>query len=339
MEMCGDCSFGYLEATVNFYKKDDVSLEFLRAHGVLPFKVTCPVCENECVRNGSVWRCTNSYKVEKTKKRKWCGFKVSDRKGTFIGGARVDPWKMIIFLNHFLSKYFDYELLVKELGLSNSTVADWRSFASEVCIAAVEEEAAIGGEGVIVEIDESHFGHAKYDRGRQLSNIWVFGGIERGSKKCFAVPLTGEFSEAGSTSRDKATLIPLIKRYIKKGSVIISDCWKAYDGIPLVEGMDYTHRKINHSENYVDPQDNSIHTQNIERLWRSMKEDWARPGIRAQYFVQYIGRFMFRRKDNPRQRLHRFLLAAGHLYKHGSEASAPHEEGEDETEDENDVTY
>ena len=138
MEMCGDCSFGYLESTVHFYKKNDVSLEFFRAHGVLPFKVKCPVCENECVGNESVWRCTNTYRVEKSKKRKWCGFKVSDRKGTFIGGTRVDPWKMMIFLNHFLSKYFDYELLVKELGMSYTTVADWRGFASEVCIAAVK---------------------------------------------------------------------------------------------------------------------------------------------------------------------------------------------------------
>ena len=34
METCGDCSFGYIETTVHFYKKNDVSLEFFRAHGL-----------------------------------------------------------------------------------------------------------------------------------------------------------------------------------------------------------------------------------------------------------------------------------------------------------------
>ena len=39
----------------------------------------------------------------------------------------------------------------------------------------------------IVEIDESKFFHRKYHRGAWREGHWVFGGIERGSNRCFLV--------------------------------------------------------------------------------------------------------------------------------------------------------
>ena len=33
----------------------------------------------------------------------------------------------------------------------------------------------LGGEGKVVEIDESKFGKCKYDRGRRADGCWVFG--------------------------------------------------------------------------------------------------------------------------------------------------------------------
>ena len=103
-----------------------------------------------------------------------------------------------------------------------------------------------------MEIDESKFGKSKYGRGREIEGVWVFGGIERESKKSFLVPLVGE-----NPRRDAATLIPLIRKYIKPGSTIISDEWAAYNKI-----SDHGHRHltINHSEHFVDPSDPEIHT-------------------------------------------------------------------------------
>ena len=47
------------------------------------------------------------------------------------------------------------------------------------------EDEKLGGEGRIVEIDESKFGQRKYQRGCAVNGQWVFGGIERDSKRCF----------------------------------------------------------------------------------------------------------------------------------------------------------
>ncbi len=39
-----------------------------------------------------------------------------------------------------------------------------------------------------MEIDKAKIGNRKYNRGRLLKGQWVFGGIERESKKLFLIP-------------------------------------------------------------------------------------------------------------------------------------------------------
>ena len=68
-------------------------------------------------------------------------------------------------------------------------------------------------------------------------------------------------------SRDKNTLLPILKKKIKPGNTIISDCWKSYD---CLSQEDFEHLTVNHPVNFVDPQ-NGCHTQNIENLWWQVK--------------------------------------------------------------------
>ena len=39
----------------------------------------------------------------------------------------------------------------------------------------------------------------------------------------------------------------------RTGSVIYSDEWRAYCRIPAITEKNYTHRTVNHSQNFVDP--------------------------------------------------------------------------------------
>ena len=60
----------------------------------------------------------------------------------------------------------------------------------------------------------------KYNRGRRIPERWIFGGIERtpqGRGFLIEVP-----------NRQRATLWPIIQRYIRPGSRIVTDCWSAY---------------------------------------------------------------------------------------------------------------
>lgn len=141
---------------------------------------------------------------------------------------------------------------------------------------------------MFVEIDEAKFGKRKYNRGRRVEGQWVFGGIERGGRGCFLVPVA---------ARNKETLTSLIETHIRPGSTIVSDCWKAYCSL---EDDGWEHFRINHSIQFVDPDYPFIHTQNIERLWRDVRGSIPRYGVKDEHFVGYLAEFMFKRanKDN-----------------------------------------
>jgi hypothetical protein len=82
----------------------------------------------------------------------------------------------------------------------------------------------------------------------------VFGGVERGTKKCFF-----------EVCRDRSagTLLPFVEQWIAAGSRVISDGWQSYNDIGAIQGGIYTHDVIIHEDHFVAPNDDEIHTQNI----------------------------------------------------------------------------
>ena len=97
-------------------------------------------------------------------------------------------------------------------------------------------------------------------------------------------------------SRDKNTLLPILKKKIKPGTTIISDCWKSYD---CLSQEDFEHLTINHSVNFVDTQ-SGCHTQNIENLWwqvkRQLPDTYTRHNQLYLHLAEYLWRNM-KRKD------------------------------------------
>ena len=74
--------------------------------------------------------------------------------------------KEILKLTYWWCQDLDQAQIKHELGLAESTGVDWDSFCREVCeITLLENSARLGGEGKIVQIDESKFGKGKYHRG------------------------------------------------------------------------------------------------------------------------------------------------------------------------------
>ena len=144
---------------------------------------------------------------------------------------------------------------------------DWFNFFRDVCAQYfLDHPITIGGSGTVVEIDESKFGKRKYNRGRMVDGHWVFGGIERGTTKSFMVVVD---------DRSAATLIPIIQRYIRPGTLIISDEWRAYS---TLSSLGYTHQMVNHSQNFVDPS-TGAHTNSVEGYWSCVKRQMRRQGV------------------------------------------------------------
>jgi len=144
----------------------------------------------------------------------------------------------------------------------------------------MENGETLGGEGKVVQIDESKFGKRKYHRGHHVEGQWVFGGIESESRKTFMVTVE---------KRNEATLMRIIKKWIRTGTTIVSDCWKAYINL---EREGYVHKTVNHSKEFVN--DDGDHTNKIEGHWRQAKAKLPTFGIRKLFFSSYLAEFMWR---------------------------------------------
>ena len=154
----------------------------------------------------------------------------------------------------------------------------------DVCARMFVEAQLMGGEGCIVQIDESLFaGKRKYNGGRLLAQDvgarpgprggrrrtsygdrmvgpWVFG----------MLLIRNDYREIRMfyvKKRDAATLIPIIRKHVLPGTEIHYDQWAAYRNLSK---YGYVHKTVNHSENFVDP-NSGAHTQNVECWWHHVK--------------------------------------------------------------------
>ena len=117
----------------------------------------------------------------------------------------------------------------------------------------------LGFHGKQVQIDESaHSKKQKHNVGDYTPTRWVFGMIE---------PESGWRKYVYVADRKRRTLLPIIKHYIARGAVIVSDCWMAYN---TLSDEGYNHMQVNHSYEFRDEL-TGAHTDNIEATWKWTK--------------------------------------------------------------------
>jgi IS1 family transposase len=159
-----------------------------------------------------------------------------------------------------------------------------------------------------VELDEAYVCKRKYNRGRilQHQDIRLFGGICRETKDVFSVVVE---------KRDKRTLRRLIERFVAKGTNIFTDMWNSYKTIPQdLAHMEYTHAAVNHSKNFLDPDNPDCNTQTIERNWRTERSYIPKASTEDNsesynYLYLYAMKFEWNKKHPG----HRFDLFCSHI--------------------------
>lgn len=145
----------------------------------------------------------------------------------------------------------------------------------------------IGSLGHAVQIDESLFTRAKYNRGRNLlaTPSWFFGSID---------PNTHRIAVTRVAHRDANTLIPIILTTTLPGVTIYSDQWAAYN---TLAAQGHPHFTVNHSIEFVNHTAiGDIHTQLIENQWHCIKEFLRqRKAYRRDNLESYIHEYCFRK--------------------------------------------
>ncbi|XP_069960631.1 uncharacterized protein [Cherax quadricarinatus] len=276
---CESCAFSFYDIISNFSGENQCAVQLFLQHGVVVSASDCPSCRKptKIYVNRKIFR-------------------------TLLEKCHMTPSQNLLFINEFLRKDFTRCAIKENMNITSRNIVDWKNFCDLVCLHWMNEQEAIGGIGSIIEISESKFGKKKYSRGCVMDGIWVFGGIDRDTKKHFIVPLD---------SKESATLIPLCQKYIKPGSTIHSDSWEAYSEL---NDLGYNHQTVNHSRDFVTP-DVGIHTNTISKLWKNIQCWVLRAGNKKTHYKKYFARFLFTYvHSDHRTILHHFLRAIARAF-------------------------
>ena len=128
----------------------------------------------------------------------------------------------ILLVTYEIFQGSTFESIHQDLDVFQHAIADYRRYAIDVLVDYVETHSEKVGEPVkIVKIDKSKIGKRKFKRGHFIEAQWVFGGVEHESGHCFIVAVP---------DRTSRMLLGLIETWIEPGILVISDCWRAYQG-------------------------------------------------------------------------------------------------------------
>jgi hypothetical protein len=105
--------------------------------------------------------------------------------------------------------------------------------------------------------------------------------------------------------RTSETLMRAIRQHIRPGTHIVSDCWRAYFALDQSE---YLHSSVNHISNFIDPNDSSVNTQRVERMWRTLKQIIPKTSSMETRW-SYLAKFIFK------QRVSWYYICVGDMMK------------------------
>ena len=246
------------------------TVTLLQIFNIIPSHGTCSKCSNKVISevkedsNRLFWWCSG------------CRVKTPVRKGTVLSNSNLKLERFVLMLYSFVNRGNTYEQMVneaclpttagyKECSMSFSTISKWFKYFTYICCKDYDENNhKIGGENEIIEVDESLFGKPKYSKGdfSKRRRRWVFGGVDRRTRRAFV-------RICPKNKRTKKALWPMIQAYIQPKTTIFSDGWRAYRKLPT---LGFKHAWVDHSKNFVDPENPTLHTNNIEGLWGVIKK-------------------------------------------------------------------
>lgn len=234
-----------------FFNEDEC-IAFLLSKNVLYNSVICSSCSSEMkleIARRSL-RC----------RRKSCRKEESIRKYSFFFVHKL-PCSVILHIGYLWLSKVSISSAISITGSSSHTVCNFYNYFRELVAESLDaEDCVIGGDGIIVEIDETKLGTRKYNRGHRVDGVWVVGGIEK--------IVEGKIFIAKVEDRSQRSLLKLILEHVRPGSIIHTDMWKGYNGLDRCTR--YEHLTVNHSENFKDPH-TGVHTNTIEGTWNGLK--------------------------------------------------------------------
>jgi len=242
-----------IDSVVDILFDEQAAKRFLFDRGIIKAEVLCEKC-------GASVKANIARESYRHRCREYVGVEVSIWKNTFFSRVNLGPHNVLRLAYLWISGC-SHGVLETITGHSHTTVTAFMRYFRQVLENSIPASACvIGGEGIIVEIDECKIAKRKYNRGHFVEGAWVVGGVERTEqRKVFMVEVKDRTSE---------TLADIITTYVAPGSIIHTDCWKGYSCLSHFDRVE--HRTVNHSNFFKDPV-TGVHSNTIEGTWAAVK--------------------------------------------------------------------
>ena len=267
----------------------DQQISWLHSKGLLSRNKLCPACnqpmdlqQRSDITDRYRWRCPDSS----------CKKSVSLRSGTFFEQSRLHLRQWIVLM-YWWSREYPVTNACGEAEVDEKTAIQIYQYCRDICswrILNHDSSLLLGGPGVVVQIDESLFRHKpKNHRGRATTReVLVFGLCDTSHSPALGVMST-------VPNRSAQTLLPIIERHVRQGSIVHSDEWAAYRRVQQLQSVN-NHQTVNHSLHFVDPA-TGVHTQNIESYWARVKRRFKHmKGVHESMMTSYLDEFMWRER-------------------------------------------
>ncbi|TPD71125.1 IS1595 family transposase [Flavobacterium microcysteis] len=233
-----------------------------------------------------IYRCKEGrYKCKNT------GKYFTVRTGTMYDGTKIglQKWFLAIWLVTCHKKGISSLQLGRDLNISQKGA--WFLLQRiRVCL-SVENDSELEG---VVEIDETFVGGKNKNRHKDKKVP-----MSQGRSYKDKVPVLGMLERGGNLTcvvvcdTKRETIQPLVRKFVKPDSKVVTDEWHAYNGLNDI----FEHHIVNHGKKeYVNLQDNSIHSNSIEGFWGIFKRGMI--GIynhtSKKHLPLYVNEFVFR---------------------------------------------
>ena len=226
----------------------DRTIEWLAACGLLSNSQLCCnanmgyVARQRC-SDGRAWYC------------KYCQKYRSIGTDSFFAGSHLPLGQIVELMCWWADIDTKQSIVMKQVGVAAEGIVNWYNYVRDIyTMWSIDHPMQLGGNGAVVEIDESKFMHRKYHRGRWTEGHWVLDLIERDTLNTVLVSIE---------DRSAQTLLPII----------------AYQQLA-------NHQWVNHRFNFVD---RGVHTNTIEGTWTLVKAKYpAMRGTFDEHFKTYL---------------------------------------------------